>query len=123
VHAHARNLPDDLALAIAKTGGVIGVNFHAPFLSPNAQAGIPDVVRHIRHWVSLLGVNHVAIGSDFEGDIRPAQELGDVRGFPKLAQALLASGFSRAEVSGMFGLNALRVLCDGKRGAKAPPCQ
>lgn len=119
---HARNIPDDLGLAIARTGGVIGVNFHTPFLSSSGAASIDDVVRHVKHWVRVVGVEHVAIGSDFEGGIRAAKGLDDVRGFPALARALQKSGLSGQQVRQVFGLNALRVLCQHSR-APQTKCQ
>lgn len=121
--SHARNLSDELLSAIARTGGVIGVNFHSPFLTRSqAQASLEDVVKHVRYLVSKVGVDHVAIGSDFEGDIRSARDLADVRGFPKLIQALQASGLSREQVEKIMGLNALRVLCSSAAVAIPNQC-
>jgi membrane dipeptidase len=118
---HARNLSDELLLAIARTGGVVGINFHSPFLiRTGGRATLDDVVRHVRYVVDKVGVEHVAIGSDFEGDIKPARDLDDVRGFPKLARALEAAGLSQQDVRKIMGLNALRVLC--ANGAVTPQC-
>jgi membrane dipeptidase len=111
---HPRNLDDAALAAIASTGGVVGVNFHAPFLARNRDAALADVVRHVRHLVSVMGVEHVAFGSDFEGGISPPPELRDVRELPRLARALEASGMTRADVARVFGGNALRVLCRGE---------
>lgn len=108
---HPRNLTDDQIRAIARTGGVVGINFHSRFLVERGRAHLGDVVRHVRHVMRVAGVDHVAIGSDFEGDILPPLELSDVRGFPRLAQALAASGISEADISKIFGENALRLLC------------
>jgi len=108
---HPRNLSDDLLRAVAKTGGVVGVNFHSPFLVRGRAATVADVVSHVRHLVKVMGVDHVAVGSDFEGDITPASGLSDVGGFQKLAAALQQAGFARAEIEKMFSANALRVLC------------
>jgi membrane dipeptidase len=112
---HPRNLTDDQIRAIAATGGLIGVNFHSPFLARGRRATIDDVVRTVRHLVSVGGADHVAIGSDFEGDIRPPPGLEDVRGFQRLAGALQASGMSRDLVEKVFSRNALRVLCPANR--------
>jgi membrane dipeptidase len=108
-------------VAIARTGGVIGINFHSPFLiRTGGEATLDDVVKHVRYVVGKVGIEHVSIGSDFEGDINAARDLHDVRGFPKLARALEASGLSNADVRKIMGLNALRVLCGS--GAVAPQC-
>lgn len=108
---HPRNLTDAQLRSIAATGGVIGVAFHARFLTGGTHAALSDVVKHILHVKKVAGIDAVAIGSDFEGGIRPPPELQDVRGFPVLANALLGAGLSRAEVEQVLGLNALRVLC------------
>lgn len=113
---HARNLTDAQLRAIAERHGVVGVNFHSPYLLGNsARAELSDVVRHIRHITRVAGIDSVAIGSDFEGGIRPPKRLADARAFPTLAQALLDDGFSREEVRKILAGNARRVLC-----AKAP---
>lgn len=108
---HRRNLWDDELRGIARTGGVVGVNFHAGFLRPGGKAQLADVVAQVMHLVKVMGPEHVAVGSDFEGDIRPAEGLSDVSGYQRLASALLAAGLSRAAVEGILNRNALRVLC------------
>jgi membrane dipeptidase len=67
----------------------------------------------VLHLVKVMGAGHVAIGSDFEGDIRPAEGLADVKGYQRLAEALVVAGLGRGEVEGIMGRNALRVLCRG----------
>jgi membrane dipeptidase len=108
---HPRNLNDAQIRRIAATGGVIGVNFHSRFLAPHGKATLADVVRQVDYLVHVAGIDHVAIGSDFEGDITPPRELTDVSGFPHLAAALIAHGMSRPDVTKVFSGNALRVLC------------
>jgi membrane dipeptidase len=107
---HSRNLSDAQLRAIADSGGVVGVNFHGPYLSMGRRATIDDVVRHVRHLVSVAGIEHVAVGSDFEGGIVEPPGLEDVRGLPRLAARLRQVGLSRAEVERIFSVNALRVL-------------
>lgn len=123
VARHPRNLTDAQLRGIAESGGVVGINFHSPFLlGGKGSAEIADVVRHIRHVARVAGVGHVAIGSDFEGGIRAAKGLEDVRGFPRLAAALRRSGFSSQDVAAIFGGNARRVLCQpaaSPRGSQA----
>jgi membrane dipeptidase len=108
---HPRNLSDAQLRAIAATGGVIGVNFHGPFLARGRRARLRDVVQQLQHLRDVAGIEHVAIGSDFEGDIRPPDELRDASRFPVLASALTRAGFSAADVRKIFAENALRVLC------------
>jgi membrane dipeptidase len=107
---HARNLTDDQLRGIAATGGLIGVNFHAKFLCRNREATLNDVVQQIRYMVQLVGINHVGIGSDFEGGIRPPKILHSMRGYQVLATALSRSGLSQAEVEQIMSRNALSLL-------------
>jgi len=106
-----RNLTDDQIRAVARTGGVVGVNFHSRFLVPRGRATIADVVRHVVHLVRVAGASHVAIGSDYEGDIDPPVGMESVRGFPRLFAALRRAGISRDDAAHVFGENALRLLC------------
>jgi membrane dipeptidase len=115
IAAHPRNLTDQQIRAIAATGGVVGVNFHSPFLARKRAARIEDVVQHVRHIVRLVGADHVAIGSDFEGDIRPPPGLEDVTGFQGLAHALAEAGLSREQIERILWRNAHRLLCAEKR--------
>jgi membrane dipeptidase len=108
---HPRNLSDEQLRGIARTGGVIGLNFHAPFVVRGRPATLADVVRQALHLVRVVGIDHVALGADFEGGIRPARGLEDASRFPALARALLARGHSEAAVRKLFAENALRVLC------------
>jgi membrane dipeptidase len=120
---HRRNLTDDELRAIARSGGVVGVNFHARFLTAKGPATLADVVRQVRHLARVMGPSHVAIGSDFEGDITPPIGLADANGYPLLAQELLHTGFERSEVSGIMGTNALRLLCRNAESGDADPAQ
>ncbi len=108
---HPRNLADAELRAIAKSGGVVGVNFHSPFVTRRASATLADVVLQVKHLLGVMGPEHVAIGSDFEGDIRPPAELADSRGYQRLARALVEAGVPKDTVEAVFAKNALRVLC------------
>lgn len=115
---HPRNLTDAQIRGIAASGGVIGVNFHQPFLAaaPGAGAGLSDVVRQVEHIRKVGGLGVVGIGSDFEGGISSVPELSDASRFPILNGALRAAGFSPEEVRRVFSLNARRVLCPTSSG-------
>lgn len=108
---HPRNLTDAQLRGIAATSGVVGLNFHAPFVVRGRPATLADVVRQAKHLVQVAGVAHVALGADFEGGIRPAKGLEDASHFPDLARALRGAGLSEAAVRQVFSENALRVLC------------
>jgi membrane dipeptidase len=110
VAASPRNLTDDELRVIRETGGVAGVNFHAPFVTGRKEATLADVVKQVEHMIAVAGVDHVAVGSDFDGGIAPPEGLADASAFPTLAAALRARGMSYDDVLKIFSLNALRVL-------------
>lgn len=93
-----RCLEDDYIQAIAEKGGVVGINFYGPQLCESGHASIADIVRHIKHVVSLAGVDHVCIGSDFDGMQRYPKDLKDPSDLPALFDALLTEGFTPADV-------------------------
>ena len=107
---HRRNLSDELLDQIAKTGGIVGVNFHSAFLVAGRRATIADVVKHMLYIAKRVGVNHVAIGSDFEGGIRPPRGLETLGDVQHLVPALKAAGLADSEVREIMGGNALRIL-------------
>ena len=73
-----------------------------------------DVVRHVRHVVRVAGVDHVAIGSGFEGGIWPPHELINASRYPRLWAALTDAGMSASAIRKIASDNALRVLCPAK---------
>lgn len=110
--AHPRNLTDEHIRGIASTGGVIGVNFHQAFLAPRGnQARLQQVVEQILHLKRVAGIEAIALGSDYEGGIRPVPELPDITKIQRLARALREAQLSPTEIEAIFSKNALRVLC------------
>ncbi|MEZ4306438.1 MAG: membrane dipeptidase [Polyangiaceae bacterium] len=108
--AHPRNLTDEELRIIGETGGVAGLNFHTPFVSTKRDVTLDDVVLQLEHMVKIAGVDHVAIGSDFDGGIKPAGGLEDASMLPSLARRLKKRGMSEDSVLKIFSLNALRIL-------------
>lgn len=107
---HARNLDDLQLLAIAESGGVVGLNFYAGFLTQRRPATVADVVAHAEHMRAVFGVDHLAFGSDFDGADRFPRGLSGPADLPRLAQALAAAGWNQTAIDGLMGENALRVL-------------
>ncbi len=105
---HKRNLTDEQLKIIGATGGVAGVNFYRQFIK-GGGAKLGDVVAQVKHMVEVAGIDHVAIGSDFDGGT-PVAALKNTGQLQKLAQALLAAGFDDGAVRKIFGENALRML-------------
>jgi membrane dipeptidase len=106
---HPRNLTDDQLRAIAKSGGVVGVNFYTKYLRIDAEATLADAVRHAMHMVKVAGVDHVGIGSDFDGATTP-KDLADASYLPAFAAGLQDAGLSAADVHKVFSENVKRVL-------------
>ena len=147
-----RNMTDDMLRALAKNGGVVGINFGGGFLSqkeadvtlrninriggaePNltgnalddyttkmhmqddwahpkpTTANLDDVVAHIDHVVKIAGIDHVGIGSDFDGIAEVPIGLEDESKMPALTAALLKKGYSEADIKKIMGSNTLRVM-------------
>ncbi|MCY3835276.1 MAG: dipeptidase [Anaerolineaceae bacterium] len=117
VHAlcpNARNLTDRQLDAIAASDGIVGLNFAVSFLHPEgshdtAATHLETMVRHIDHLVERIGIDRVALGSDYDGTDIP-DVLGDVSGLPKLMAALRASGYGDEELKKIAHENWIRVL-------------
>lgn len=108
---HPRNLTDEQIRAIAAKGGVIQICLYGPFLKDSGEATIEDAIAHINHVVQLVGIEHVGIGTDFDGDdeekltgCRAANEL------PRLTMELFRQGYSETDLARLWGGNLLRVL-------------
>jgi membrane dipeptidase len=102
-----RNLNDDEIKGIAKTGGVIGIGYwEGAVCSTRPQ----DVARAIAHVRDLVGIDHVGLGSDFDGATITGFDSSQVAA---VTQALLNSGFSEEDIRKVTGGNVLRVLRAG----------
>ena len=106
---HKRNLTDDQLAAIKETKGIAGLNLHRPFVKRNGKVRMKDVVAQVMHMIEKAGVDHVAIGSDYDGG-RPVSALKDASQMQALGEALIAAGLDDEEVRKIFGGNALRIL-------------
>jgi membrane dipeptidase len=107
---HYRNLTDQQIIKIAQKGGVIGVIFYPPYLTTASSAYISNVIAHIEYIKNLVGIDYIALGSDFDGIERVVVGLEDVTKFPNLTEALLRRGFSISDVMKILGENFLRVF-------------
>jgi membrane dipeptidase len=106
-----RNLSDDDIKAVAATGGVIGVIYASEWLGGHTTDVLLEaVVDHADHISRLVGVEHVALGSDFDGFIATPQGMRDVTDLPALTQLFLDRGYSPEDVEKVLGLNFMRVF-------------
>ena len=99
-----RNLPDDLMRDIAATGGVIGIGYWANAVCDTSPAG---VAKAIRSAIEVVGENHVALGSDFDGSVKTAFDTSELAA---LTQAMLDEGLSETQIRKIAGGNMLRVV-------------
>jgi len=99
-----RNLSDEQLKGVAATGGVIGIGYWETAVCGKDAAA---VARAIRYTVDLIGIDHVALGSDFDGAV-PVPF--DTTGLALIAEALLDDGFAEEEIRRIMGENAVRVF-------------
>jgi membrane dipeptidase len=111
VHCHWRNVDDEQLRAVADTGGVIGVMYQSsflgePFFGGRAQA----IVEHLAHIVDVVGEDHAALGSDWDGAIITPRDMATCLELPTLCELMLRRGWSPARVRKILGGNLLRAL-------------
>lgn len=116
VHAlcnHSRNLTDRQLDAIRDTDGLVGINFGVLFLRDDgvkdANTSLDLLVRHVAYIAERIGIDRVALGSDFDGTTIPA-EMKDAAGLPRLVEALRKHGFNDAELKKIGHENWISVL-------------
>lgn len=111
--AHPRNLTDDQMRALAAKGGVAQTTIYHGFLRQHGEATILDVMAHLEHAIEVMGIDHVGLGTDFDGD-------GGVRGLASSSDLLqftiqlLARRFSEADIQKIWGGNFLRVMAQAQ---------
>jgi len=99
-----RNLSDEQLRAIAANGGLVGIAYFEEAVCGTDAASIATAIRHV---VDLIGIDHVALGSDFDGAVTTPF---DVTGLPQLTEALVRAGFGPAEIRAITGGNTVRLL-------------
>lgn len=102
-----RNLTDDEIHGVARTGGVIGIGYWDGAICDTSPRSVAKAMRHVR---DLVGVRHVALGSDFDGSTTTRFDASQL---VQVTQALLDEGFTPDEIRAVMGGNALRVIRRG----------
>jgi microsomal dipeptidase-like Zn-dependent dipeptidase/gamma-glutamyl-gamma-aminobutyrate hydrolase PuuD len=111
---HPRNLTDDQLRALARRGGVAQVTLYSGFLRREGEATILDAMAHLRHMVDVMGVDHVGLGTDFDGD-------GGITGCANASELiqftrrLLGMQFTEDDIRLLWGGNFLRVMEEVQR--------
>ncbi|MGH9940321.1 MAG: dipeptidase [Blastocatellia bacterium] len=127
-----RNINDEMLKAIAKNGGVVMINFYNGFINtdyakpggpapakPAETATMDMLMSHFEHVIKVAGVDHVGIGSDFDGvDGLLPKGMEDVTKLPVITYELLKRGYSENDVRKVLGENLLRVMSEAERVAK-----
>lgn len=106
---HSRNLTDDMIIKLSEKGGVMGLNFCAPFLGIEKISSINAMMSHIKHIRNIGGIDVLALGTDYDGienevEIRNIGEIGSLR------DVLVKEGFTNSEIDKIFYGNVKRVL-------------
>lgn len=110
--SHVRNLTDEQLAAVAAKGGVVGVTYVPEFLTNGGQgASLDTLLDHVAHIVQVAGIDHVGLGSDFDGfTSAPPAGLEDVTHLPALSEALVRRGYAADQVRKVLGGNFMRVF-------------
>jgi membrane dipeptidase len=110
-----RNLSDDEIRGVAATGGLVAIGYWDGAVCDTSPASIARAMAHVR---DLVGIGHVALGSDFDGSVTTRFHTGQL---VQVTQALIQIGFTEAEIRAVMGENALRVISQGIRPLRTVP--
>ena len=106
---HPRNLTDDQMRALAAKGGVAQITIYNGFLRTDGAATIHDVLAHLDHAIQVMGIDHVGLGTDFDGD-GGVPGLADSSELINFTRQLLVRRYSAADIQKIWGGNFLRVM-------------
>ena len=106
---HPRNLTDDQMRALAAKGGVAQTTIYHGFLRQDSEACILDVMEHLEHAIQVMGIDHVGLGTDFDGDggVRGLADASELINFTK---QLLRRRYSEEDIQKIWGGNFLRIF-------------
>ena len=114
---HPRNLTDDQMRALAQKGGVAQTTLYHGFLKKDGEATILDAMAHLEHAIDVMGIDHVGLGTDFDGD-GGTRGLADASELLNFTRQLLARRFSRQDIQKIWGGNFLRVMQQVQQAAE-----
>ena len=104
-----RNITDDQMRALAAAGGVCQITLYNGFLRTDGKSTVTDVIRHLEHAIDLMGIEHVGLGTDFDGD-GGIPGLADASELVNFTKALLRRRYSETDMALIWGGNWLRVM-------------
>ena len=111
---HPRNLTDDQMRALAAKGGVAQTTIYHGFLRKDGEATILDVIAHLEHAIQVMGIDHVGLGTDFDGD-GGVRGLADSSELLHFTRQLLARRYSDEDIQKIWGGNFLRVMAEAQK--------
>ena len=111
---HPRNLTDDQMRALAAKGGVAQTTIYNGFLRKDAQATILDVMAHLEHAIDVMGIDHVGLGTDFDGD-GGVPGMADSSELLNFTRQLLRMRYSDEDIQKIWGGNFLRVMAEAQK--------
>lgn len=106
---HPRNLTDEQLRALAKCGGVAQITFYPGFLQAAGEADITHAVQHLEHAIGIMGIDHVGIGTDFDGD-GGVPGMRDSSEIMQFTMQLLRRKYALQDIEKIWGGNWLRVM-------------
>ena len=106
---HPRNVTDEQMRAIASVGGVVQITMYNGFLVEDGNAMLDDFMRHLQHAIEVAGIEHVGIGTDFDGDggIIGCADASQLR---NITREMLRRGFTKDDIAAVWGGNWMRVM-------------
>lgn len=106
---HPRNLSDEQMRALAANNGVMQITLYEEFISIDGQATISQALDHIEHAIAIMGIEHVGIGTDFDGDggVPGIAHAGEII---NLTRELFRRGYNEQQLRLLWGENLLRVM-------------
>lgn len=107
---HPRNLSNEQLKALSANGGVVGITFVTGFLTDGGWRKPPpfeQLLNHIEYAIDVAGIDHVGIGSDFDGG---GEHLKDATEYPKITEGLSERGYSEVDIKKVIGENHLRIF-------------
>ncbi|MBQ4023095.1 MAG: gamma-glutamyl-gamma-aminobutyrate hydrolase family protein [Prevotella sp.] len=113
---HPRNLTDDQLRALAQRGGLCHITLYGGFLRASGEATVMDALNHLEHAIELMGIDHVGLGTDFDGD-------GGVRGLADASELinftlhLMRRKYSERDIERIWGGNWIRLMGQVQRSA------
>ena len=106
---HPRNLTDDQMRQLALKGGVAQITLYPGFLRTDSEATIIDALNHLDHAIGIMGIEHVGLGTDFDGD-GGVPGIADASEIFNFTRTLLARRFNAEDIQRIMGGNFLRVM-------------